>query len=51
MDKAWVSDEIIVFTHIISQEGGGYDASTDMNTALENGVYVSTSHLSLGFFI
>lgn len=48
MDKAWVSDEIIVFTHVISQEGGGHDASTD--TALENGVYVSTTHLALGFF-
>lgn len=51
IDKQWAPTEIIIFPHVISNNGGGYDASTGVFTTPKSGVYVFicflTSHKDL----
>lgn len=40
IDKQWAPKEIIIFPHVISNNGRGYDASTGVFTTPKSGVYV-----------
>lgn len=40
IDKQWAPKEIIIFPHVISNNGGGYEKSTEVFTTPKSGVYV-----------
>lgn len=46
IDKLWSTNEKIIFPHVISNVGGGYDTTTGIFTAPHSGVYVIMCYLA-----